>query len=157
MQVTHTPTLVESRIFFDPSYPLRYPQVPPLGHDPGGWMKIQSDMFHIFHLWVDTQSLVKNLWNWLCNWNLMIFNNIWLFGPSPGPQGAGPKNVPLHTPFMWATHNKFGWISSNGVGGDSMTDGGECERMDRGECFRSWAAHLISLIIVIQVKVNYSL
>ena len=47
----------------------------------------------------------KNLWNWLCNWNLMIFNHIWPFGPSPGSQGVGPKNnVPLHTLFMWATH-----------------------------------------------------
>ena len=47
----------------------------------------------------------KNLWNWLCNWYLMIFNNIWPFGPSPGPQGAGPKkNVLLHTLSMWATH-----------------------------------------------------
>ena len=36
----------------------RYPQVPPLAHDPGGQMKIQSDMFYIFHLWEDTQSLV---------------------------------------------------------------------------------------------------
>ena len=41
----------------------------------------------------------KNLWNWLCNWNLMIFNNIWPFGPSPGPQGAGPKKMCRCTPF----------------------------------------------------------
>ena len=38
--------------------PPRYPQVPPLGHDPGRRMKIPSNMFYIFHLWVDTQSLV---------------------------------------------------------------------------------------------------
>ena len=38
--------------------PLRYPQVRPLGHDPGNGMKISSDMFYIFHLWEDTQSLV---------------------------------------------------------------------------------------------------
>ena len=38
--------------------PPRYPQVPPLGHDPGCQMKISSDMFHIFHFWVDAQSLV---------------------------------------------------------------------------------------------------
>ena len=47
----------------------------------------------------------KNLWNWLCNWNLMIFIDFWSFGLSPGPQGAGPqKNVLLRAPFMWATH-----------------------------------------------------
>ena len=40
-----------------PQNPPRYPQVPPLGHDPGGQMKIPSDMFYIFHLWEDTQSL----------------------------------------------------------------------------------------------------
>ena len=33
------------------------PQVPPLGYDPGGQMKIPADMFYIFHLWEDTQSL----------------------------------------------------------------------------------------------------
>ena len=30
---------------------------------------------------------LKNLWNWLCNWNLMILNYIWPFGPSPGGWG----------------------------------------------------------------------
>ena len=45
---------------------------------------------------------LKNLWNWLCNWNLMIFYDIWPFGPFPG--GGAKKNVLLHTLFMWATH-----------------------------------------------------
>ena len=31
---------------------------PTPGHDPGGRMKIPSDMLYIFHLWEDTQSLV---------------------------------------------------------------------------------------------------
>ena len=31
---------------------------PTPGLDPGGRMKIPSDMFYIFHLWEDTQSLV---------------------------------------------------------------------------------------------------
>ena len=35
----------------------------------------------------------KNLWNWLCNWNLMIFKYIWPFGPSPGTQGVGQKKM----------------------------------------------------------------
>ena len=47
----------EKKIFW-PHNPPRYPQVPPLGHDPGGQMKIPSDMLYIFHLWEDTQSLV---------------------------------------------------------------------------------------------------
>ena len=38
--------------------PPHYPQVPPLVHDPGGRMKIPSNMFYIFQLWEDTQSLV---------------------------------------------------------------------------------------------------
>ena len=33
------------------------PQSPTLGHDQGGRMKIQSNMFCIFHLWEHTQSL----------------------------------------------------------------------------------------------------
>ena len=184
-------------------------------------------MFHIFQLWEDTQSLVKNLWNWLCdwdlmifdllappqgprgwgpkklcccmshwcklithqiwlnfgkqffldhstphstpksdpwgmtqarelksrlicfisficekthkvcNWNLMIFNNIWPFGPSPGPQGAGPKKCAVAHPFHVSnSHTKFGWISSNGLGGDSVTDrrtGGRTDRRTNGQ------------------------
>ena len=107
-----------------PPHP-RYPQVPPLAHDLGDQMKIPSDMFYIFHVWEDTQSLVKNLWNWLCNWNLMIFNDIWPFDPSPG--GGAKKNVPWHASFMWPTDtpNLVGF-SSNGLGGDSVTD----RRMD---------------------------
>ena len=44
-------------------WPPKPPTVPllvrPLGHDPGDGMKIPSDMFYIFHVWEDTQSLVK--------------------------------------------------------------------------------------------------
>ena len=43
--------------FLDPK-PQRLPQVPPLGHDQGNRIKIPSDMFYIFQLWEDTQSLV---------------------------------------------------------------------------------------------------
>ena len=57
----------------------------------------------------------------------MIFNDIWPFGPSPGPLGAGPKKNcavahPIHVSNTH-THTKFGWNSSNGLGGDSVTDG----------------------------------
>ena len=62
----------------------------------------------------------------------MIFDDIWPFGPSPGPQGAGQKKKravarPIH---VSNPHTKFGWISSNGLGGDSVTDG----RTDGGDC-----------------------
>ena len=49
------------------------PQVP-LNPTFGAWIKILSDMVCIFHLWEHTQSLYKNLWNWHCNRNLMIFD-----------------------------------------------------------------------------------
>ena len=42
---------------------------------------------------------LRNLWNWLCNWNLMVFKYIWPFGPSPGPQGAGPQKMCCCTPY----------------------------------------------------------
>ena len=53
MVLLHAPNLVEYRIFFDTPKPPRYPKVLPLGHGPGGQMKILSDMFYIFHLWED--------------------------------------------------------------------------------------------------------
>ena len=50
----------------------------------------------------------------------MIFD---LFGPSPGPQGAGPKKCAVAHPIHVSnSHTKFGWISSNGLGADSVTD-----------------------------------
>ena len=63
----------------------------------------------------------KNLWNWLCNWNKMIF---YLLTSPQGPRGQGPKNNfavshPIHGS---NPHTKFGWILSNGLGGDSKTD-----------------------------------
>ena len=36
----------------------RHPQVPLLGHDQGDQIKIPSEMFCIFHLWEDKQSLI---------------------------------------------------------------------------------------------------
>ena len=69
----------------------------------------------------------------------MIFNDIWPFGPSPGPQGAGPKKCAVARPIHVSNpHNKSGWISSNGLGGDSVTDGrtdGQTDgRTDGGDC-----------------------
>ena len=47
----------EKKIFLTPQPPC-ISQVQPLGHAPGDGMKILSNMFYIFHLWEDTQSLV---------------------------------------------------------------------------------------------------
>ena len=60
MWVTHTQNLVEFRKKKKkklPPTPHGTPSPTP-GLDPGGRMKIPSDMLYIFHLWVDTQSLV---------------------------------------------------------------------------------------------------
>ena len=88
--ITHQIWLNWGKKVFGPPTPPWYPQVPPLGHDPGVRMKIPSDIFHIFQLWEDTQSLVKKplkLTLWL------RFNDIWPFGPSRGPQGVGAKKL----------------------------------------------------------------
>ena len=49
---------ISDKKYFDPPNPPQYPKVPPLGHDPGSRIKLPSDMFFVFHLWEDTQSLV---------------------------------------------------------------------------------------------------
>ena len=60
----------------------------------------------------------KKFWNWLCNWNLIIFNHIWPFGPSPRPQGAGQKKccctphiigwpVSVRDLFQWPFENEL--------------------------------------------------
>ena len=58
MWVTLIPNLVDfwKMKFLTPNP--QYPQVPPLGHDPGDRMKILFDVLYIFHLWKDTQNLV---------------------------------------------------------------------------------------------------
>ena len=75
MWVTHTPNLVEFQktIFFYPQPPT-VPPSPTPGHDPGGGMKIPSDMLYIFSFEKIHKVWFKNLWNWLCNSYLMIFD-----------------------------------------------------------------------------------
>ena len=53
---SHTKSDWISKKNFDPPTPHHTPSPTP-GHDPGGQMKIPSDMLYIFHLWEDTQSL----------------------------------------------------------------------------------------------------
>ena len=53
-----------------PGHPRR-PKVTPLGHDPGD--RILIPFWYVFYLsFVRTHTKfgIKNLWNWLCNWNL---------------------------------------------------------------------------------------
>ena len=74
----------------------------------------------------------RHLWHWLCNWNLMIFNYIYLLAHSPGDRAK--KCVVAHPINVSNSHTKFGWISSNGLGGDvtdRWTDGrGDCNIPD---------------------------
>ena len=93
------------KFFFDHSTPHGTPKSDPWGMTQATEWKSRLICFISFICEKTHKVWFKNLWNWLCNWILMIFNYIRPFGPSPGPQGAGPKkNVPLHTLFMWATH-----------------------------------------------------
>ena len=78
-------------------------------------------MFYIFHVWEDTQSLVKKSLK-LTLW--LKFNDIWPFAPPQGPRGRGQKVSAIASPIHVSnSHTYFGWISPNGLGGDSVTDG----------------------------------
>ena len=48
-------------------------------------------------------------------------NDIWPFDPSLGPQGAGPKKVWLHAPFMWVTHTPNFRVSTLSLKRNSLT------------------------------------
>ena len=54
---SHTKSSLISGFFFWPPPPPPMVTLSPTpGHDPGGRMKIPSDMLYIFHLWEDTQN-----------------------------------------------------------------------------------------------------
>ena len=48
----------KQHFFWTPNPPPPVPPSPTPGHDPGGGMKIPSDMLYIFHLLEDARSLV---------------------------------------------------------------------------------------------------
>ena len=140
MSVSHTPNLVEFRgekIW--PSNPHGTPSSHPCGMTQVAKWKSRLICF-IFFICEKTHKVgFKDLWNWLSNWNLMIFNDIWPFGPSPGTQGARPKTCVVARPIhMSNSHTKFGWISSNGLGWDIVMDGRTDRQTDRqtdgGDC-----------------------
>ena len=103
MQVTHTPNLVEFRKKkkkkkIDRATPHGTPKSHPWGMTQAAKWKSHLICFISFICEKTHKVWFKNLWNWLSNWNLMIFNYIWPFGPSPGPQGAGQKKMCHCTP-----------------------------------------------------------
>ena len=131
MKVTHTPNLVEFRKKknFYPQTPHGTPKSHPWGMTQVAKWKSRLICFKSFICEKTHKVWFKNLWNWLSNWNLKIFNDIWPFGPSPRAPGGGAKKkcAVAHPIHVSNSHIEFGWISSNGLGGDSVTDG----RMDR--------------------------
>ena len=97
--VTHTRNLVEFRIFFlTPPSPLRYSQVRPLGMTQAAKWISRLICFLSFICEKIHKVWFKNLWNWLCNSDLMIFD---LLAPPQGPRARGPKKMaPVRVPFM---------------------------------------------------------
>ena len=57
IHVSNSHTKSGRKNFFYPQPPT-VPLSPDPEHDPGGRMKMPSDMLYIFHLWEDAQSLV---------------------------------------------------------------------------------------------------
>ena len=54
----------------------------------------------------------KNLWNWLCYCNLLVFD---LLTPPQSPRGWGQNFFAVAYPiYVSNSHTKFGWILSNG-------------------------------------------
>ena len=94
-------TMFEKKIFG----PLGTPSAPkshPGGMTQGTEWKSRLICFVTFICRNTHKVWYKNLLNWLCNWNLMIFDLLTL---SQGPRGAGQKKfLMLHAPFMSVTH-----------------------------------------------------
>ena len=87
---SHTKTgwISEINIFWPPNPP-RYPQVPPLGMTQAAEWKSRLICYISFICKKIHKFWFKNLWNWLCYSDLMIFD---LLAPPHGTRGWGPKN-----------------------------------------------------------------
>ena len=90
MWVTQTQNQVEFRknFFFDPPAPHGTPK-----SHPWAWPRRQNEnpVWYVLYLSFVrryTKFGFKNLWNWLCNSDLMIFD---LLAPPQGPRARGPK------------------------------------------------------------------
>ena len=91
MWVTNTPNLFEFRKKFfwpPPPPPPGYPQVPRLGMTQAAEWKSRLICYISFICEKNHKVLFKNLWKWLCNSGLMIFD---LLAPPQGPRGRGPQ------------------------------------------------------------------
>ena len=75
------------KFFFTPKPP-RYPQIPPQGLTQAAEWKSRLICYIYFICEKIHKVWFKNLWNWLCNSDLMIFD---LLAPPQGPRGWGPK------------------------------------------------------------------
>ena len=122
--------------FLTPQTPHGTPKSDPWGMTQAAEWKSRLICFISFMCEKTHKVWFENLWNWLCNWNLMIFD---LLAPPQGPRGRGQKKYAVAHPIHVSnSHSKFGWISSNGLGGDSVTDGRR--RLQYPGCFfkKAW-------------------
>ena len=128
------------------------PQHPPLGYDLGDKMKSTSNMFYIFHLWEDHKVWFKNLWNWLCNWNLMIFNRL---APPQGPRGQGQKHCDIYNAIHGSnSQTKFGWILEKIIFDPPTPTGTPMSHPWGTTKETEWKSHLICYISLICEKTN---
>ena len=89
------------------------------------WQNENSVRYVLSFIHENTHTVTYKVWNWLCNWHLMIFHLL-----TPGPQGWVHKCAiacPIH---VSNSLTKFGWVSSDGVWGDSITYGWMDEWME---------------------------
>ena len=78
---------ISGNFFFYPNPP-RYPRVPPLGMTQAAKWKSRLICYISFICEKIHKVWFKNLWNWLCNSDLIIFD---LLAPPQGPGRRGPK------------------------------------------------------------------
>ena len=89
-QLTHQIWLNFGKKVFGPPNPPRYPKSHPWGMTQATEWKSSLICFISLNCEKTHKVWFKNLWNWLCDWDLMIFD---LLAPPQGPRGLGPKKL----------------------------------------------------------------